>query len=126
MPNNPINSIGQGVAQDSGKSAASRPSTPVPDATASAPAAKQSIPDKSAAPIADPELVKKATEQINKFIQSSSRDLQFSVDQNLNRIIVKVVDKETGEVIRQIPGEETLAIANSLDTSKGVLIRSKA
>ena len=126
MPNNLINSIGQGVAQESGKSAASRPSTPVRDATASAPAAKQSISDKSAAPIVDPELVKKATEQINKFIQSSSRNLQFSVDQNLNRIIVKVVDKETGEVIRQIPGEETLAIANSLDTSKGVLIRSKA
>ena len=126
MPNNPINSIGQGIAQESGKSVAPRPSNSVPDATASLPTAKQSIPDKSAAPIADSELVKKATEQINKFIQSSARDLQFSVDTNLNRIIVKVVDKETGEVIRQIPGEETLAIANSLDTSKGVLIRSKA
>ena len=126
MPNNLINSIGQGIAQESGKSAAPRPSAPVPDATASAPAAKQSGSNTSAAPIADPELVKKATEQINKFIQSSSRDLQFIVDTNLNRIIVKVLDKETGEVIRQIPGEETLAIANSLDTSKGVLIRSKA
>jgi len=126
MPNDQISSIGQGVARDSGQPAASRPAAPVPEVTASAPPATQTEPSKSTVPIADPELVKKAAEQINEFIQSSSRNLQFSVDKNLNRIIVKVVDKETGEVIRQIPGEETLAIANSLDTQKGVLIQSKA
>jgi len=126
MPNDPINSIGQAVARDSGKSAAPLPSVPVPEDTASAPPATQTGPNKSTVPIADPELVKKAAEQINKFIQSSSRNLHFSVDQNHNRIIVKVVDKETGEVIRQIPGEETLAIANSLDAPRGVLIQSKA
>jgi len=125
MPNDPIKSIGQAVARDSGQSAAPRSTAPVPDETASAPPATQTGPNKSV-PIADPELVRKATEQINKFIQSSSRNLQFSVDQSNNRIIVKVLDKETGEVIRQIPGEETLAIANSLDTPKGVLIQSKA
>lgn len=126
MPNDPVNSIGQAVARDSGKSAAPRPPAPAPEDTASAPPATQTGPNKFTAPIADPELVKKAAEQINEFIQSSSRNLQFSVDKTLNRIIVKVVDKETGEVIRQIPGEETLAIANSLDTPKGVLIQSKA
>jgi len=125
MPNDPVNSIGQAVARDSGKSAAPRSSVSVPEDTASAPPATQTGPNKSTAS-ADPELVRKATEQINKFIQSSSRNLQFSVDQTNNRIIVKVLDKETGEVIRQIPGEETLAIANSLDTPKGVLIQSKA
>lgn len=128
MPNDPISSIGQAVARDSGKQAASLPpvSVPVPEKKASDPAATQTEPNKAPVPSADPELVRKAAEQINKFIQSSSRNLQFSVDQNNNRIIVKVVDKETGEVIRQIPGEETLAIANSLDTPKGVLIQSKA
>ena len=126
MPNDPISSIGQAVARDSGQPEAPRQSAPVPEVTANTPAATQTGPNQATAPSADPELVRKATEQINKFIQSSSRNLQFSVDQNLNRIIVKVVDKETGEVIRQIPGEETLAIASSLDTPKGVLIQSKA
>lgn len=126
MPNDPIINIGPAVARDSGKTAVSRPSTSVPEEPASAPPATQTGPSKFTTPIADPELVRKAAEQINKFIQSNSANLQFSVDQNHNRIIVKVVDKETGEVIRQIPGEETLAIANSLDTPKGVLIQSKA
>ncbi|MDP1681676.1 MAG: flagellar protein FlaG [Burkholderiales bacterium] len=126
MPNDPINSIGQAVARDSGKPEAPRQSAPVPEVTASTSSATQAGPNQATAPSADAELVRKATEQINKFIQSSSRNLQFSVDQNQNRIIVKVVDKETGEVIRQIPGEETLAIASSLDTAKGVLIQSKA
>lgn len=126
MPNDLISSIGQGVARDSGKSAAHQPSAPVPTESASAPAAMQTGPNKSITPIADPELVKKAAAQINEFIQSNSSSLLFSVDKAHNRIIVKVVDKETGEVIRQIPGEETLAIANSLDTQKGVLIQSKA
>ncbi|MBT9614036.1 MAG: flagellar protein FlaG [Burkholderiales bacterium] len=123
MPNDLISNIGQGVARESGK-AANQP-IPTPTETASAPAATQTGSSKST-PIADPELVKKAAAQINEFIQSSSRNLQFLVDKANNRIIVKVVDKETGEVIRQIPGEETLAIASSLNTSKGVLIQSKA
>jgi len=123
MPNDLISSIGQGVVRESGKAATP---VPVPTETASAPAATQTGPSKSNAPIVDAELVKKATEQISKFIQSNSSNLHFSVDKNHNRIIVKVVDKETGEVIRQIPAEETLAIASSLDTAKGVLIQSKA
>ena len=123
MPNDLVGSIGQGVARESGKAA-----TPVstPTETASAPAATQTGPSRSAVQAVDPELVKKATEQISKFIQSNSSNLLFSVDKSHNRIIVKVVDKETGEVIRQIPGEETLAIASSLDAVKGVLIQSKA
>ena len=126
MPNDLINSIGQAVERDSGKSAVSRSAAPAPEVTASAPAATQTGPSKSTVPITDPELVKKAAEKINEFIQSNSRNLQFSVDKHLNRIIVKVVDKETGEVIRQIPAEETLAIASSLDAPQGVIIRSKA
>ena len=126
MPNDLINSIGQAVERDSGKSAVSRSAAPAPEVTASAPAATQTGSSKSTVPITDPELVKKAAEKINEFIQSNSRNLQFSVDKHLNRIIVKVVDKETGEVIRQIPAEETLAIASSLDAPQGVIIRSKA
>ena len=123
MPNDLINTIGHEAIRDNGKSAAPRSSPSIPDEKASTPVTTQKG---STAPHADPELVKQATEQINKFIQSNSRNLQFSVDQNQRRIIVKVLDKETGEVIRQIPGEDTLAIANSLDTPKGVLIQSKA
>lgn len=126
MPNDQISSIGQALALDSGASAAHRTPPPVPAEAASIPAAKPPGLIGSANPSADPAVVKKAAEQIKEFVQASSHNLNFSVDKGSGRIIVKVVDQETGEVIRQIPAEETLAIANSLDTPRGVLIRSKA
>lgn len=122
MPNDQISSIGQSVVREA---PASRPGAPAPAETASAPAeAKPAAPP--AAQGADPAVLKKATEQINEFIKSSSRNLQFSVDKGTGRIIVKVVDQESGEIIRQIPPEETLAIAKNLDNPQGVIIRSKA
>lgn len=126
MPNDPVVSrIEAVVTRDPVKPVAQL--TPrAQEEVASASLLKQAEDVKPDAPIADPEAVKKAAAQINEFIQSNSRNLQFSVDQNRNQIVVKVVDRETGEVIRQIPAEETLAIANSLDTPKGVLIHSKA
>jgi flagellar protein FlaG len=40
--------------------------------------------------------------------------------------IVRVVDKETNQVVRQIPGQEMLAIRRALDRLQGILIRVKA
>lgn len=72
------------------------------------------------------ERVKEATERINEFIESVSRDLEFSVDKDTNRTVVKVLARESGEVIRQIPAEEVLKIARMLDELKGLIIREKA
>lgn len=122
MPNDQINSIGQAIARDSNATVANR-AAPVPaEATGGAATSHPG----TTAPVADPALVKRAAEQINEFIKSSSHNLQFSVDKDSGRIIVKVVDQETGALIRQIPSEETIAIASSLDKPQGVIIRSKA
>ncbi|WP_318556864.1 flagellar protein FlaG [Geobacter anodireducens] len=72
------------------------------------------------------ERVKEAAERINAFIESVSRDLEFSVDKDTNRTVVKVLARENGEVIRQIPAEEILKIAKVLDELKGLIIREKA
>ena len=63
------------------------------------------------------ERVESAVSKISDFVQSFQRDLQFTVDKESDRLVVKVVDSETQEVIRQIPSEETLRIAKSLDSS---------
>lgn len=77
---------------------------------------------------AEPSLaqVTEAVHNINKSLESLKQDLQFTVDSDSNRTVVKVVDQKTKEVIRQIPSEEALEIAKALDTVKGVLIRQKA
>jgi len=55
-----------------------------------------------------------AVSQLNDFVQSVQRDLQFEVDNNLGQTIVKVVDQKTQEVIRQIPDEVALRLAEKL------------
>lgn len=60
------------------------------------------------------EIVRKAVEDVNKFVQQIKTNLQFSVDEISGRTIITVVDSETGDVIRQIPAKEILAVANSI------------
>lgn len=70
--------------------------------------------------------VKEAAEKINEFIESMTTDLSFSVDKDTNMTVVKVLERESGDVIRQIPAEEILEIAKALDALKGLIIRKKA
>jgi flagellar protein FlaG len=58
--------------------------------------------------------VKQAARQLETFMQSMNRYLEFRVDQDSGRTIVTVKDKSTGEVVRQIPSEEVLRLAHNL------------
>jgi len=67
------------------------------------------------------ERLQKAAEQLNELMQNGQRRLNFSVDQNSDQVIVRVVDKVSQEVIRQIPGPEAIKIAENLDQMMGVI-----
>ena len=58
--------------------------------------------------------VSKAIEQLNDYVQSLQRDLRFSLDDDLGRAVVRVIDSSTQEVIRQIPNETALQLARNL------------
>ncbi|WP_405420577.1 flagellar protein FlaG [Marinobacter flavimaris] len=55
-----------------------------------------------------------AVSQLNDFVQNVQRDLQFEVDNELGQTVVRVVDQQTREVIRQIPDEVALRLAENL------------
>lgn len=55
-----------------------------------------------------------AVSQLNDFVQNVQRDLQFEVDNESGQTIVKVVDQSTQEVIRQMPDEVALRLAEKL------------
>lgn len=74
----------------------------------------------------DEERLKDAAEKINDFIASITTDLRFTIDKDTDRVVVKVISHKTGEVIRQIPSEETLKLAKALDSLKGLIIQEKA
>lgn len=67
----------------------------------------------SAKPVKDVEL-REAVSQINGYVQSVQRDLSFSVDEGSGRSVIKVIDRDSGETVRQIPSEEVLALASYL------------
>lgn len=89
------------------------------------PAAQDSEPAPRAAP-PDGAQLQQATEMINRAMRSMSRGLQFSVDQSTGKTVVRVVDQDTEEVIRQIPSEEVMKIASEIDRFQGMLLRQKA
>lgn len=71
---------------------------------------------------------------LNKFVQSIQRGIQFSVHEETGRSIITVTDRETGEEIRKFPSEEALAIADYIaetraqvsDVSKGIVFNQSA
>lgn len=67
-----------------------------------------------------------AVKKANQTIQLLRSNLQFSVDEATGIDVVKFIDTQTKEVIRQIPSEEMLSIAHRLDELTGMLIRDKA
>lgn len=62
-----------------------------------------------------------AIEQINKQLANSGRNLGISMDEVLNRPVVKVVNTQTGELVRQIPSEAVVKVAHTLEALKGLL-----
>lgn len=73
-----------------------------------------------------PSDIKQAVQDLNTYAQSLKRDLYFSIDEESGETVVKVTDHESGEVIRQIPSQEVLAIAHSLEKAQGLLFSTKA
>lgn len=70
--------------------------------------------------------------QLQDYVQSIQRDMQFHIDDATGRVVVQVIDSNSQEVVRQIPSEEMLAIARHLADSienneaKGFFIELKA
>ncbi len=56
-----------------------------------------------------------AVAKVSDYVQTVQRDIQFTVDEDLHRTIVKVIDSESGEVIRQIPDDIFLELARRLN-----------
>ena len=69
--------------------------------------------------------IQQAVTEITESLQTSTRQLSFSIDDNSARTIVSVVDQASGDIIRQIPSAEFLKIAEklkTLDTDRGSAI----
>ena len=68
----------------------------------------------------------KAVSDLNQSSQMKTQGLEFSIDEDSQRTVVKVIDQETKEVLRQIPTKEALALAKAFESAKGALISQSA
>ena len=69
--------------------------------------------------------LKQSVDDINKALTSSSISVQFQVDPDYKDLIVRIVDQDSGKLIRQMPTEDVVRISKAMDNLKGLLF-SKA
>ncbi|MBI5672624.1 MAG: flagellar protein FlaG [Nitrospirae bacterium] len=69
--------------------------------------------------------VEQAATRVNEVLSLANPQLRISVDDETERVVVKVVEQESGEVIRQIPPEELLELEKYLSSPKGLLLQEQ-
>jgi flagellar protein FlaG len=65
--------------------------------------------------------LEQAVGKVREALQQSSSQLQIEVDPDLHRVVVKILNGDSGEVIRQIPPQEVIDLAKNLSGAKGLL-----
>jgi len=70
--------------------------------------------------------VQAAATKIQTFVSSMSRDLSIHVDSSSGKAVIQVVDPQSNETVRQIPGEEALRLARTIDYLSSLLVSQKA
>ena len=67
--------------------------------------------------------IKEAIEVLNETLATKDRSIRFQLDETIDRAIITVVDKKTGDIVRQLPSEEMLRVAHNIENLKGILIK---
>lgn len=67
-----------------------------------------------------------AIDKLRKAAEASGSNLEFSLDKDSGKTVVKVVDQATGNLVRQIPSQDLLDIASSVEKMQGLLFKKEA
>jgi flagellar protein FlaG len=75
---------------------------------------------------ADHVSIDRAATRVNEVLSLADPQLKIEIDQETQRVIVKILERKSGEVIRQIPPEELLELEKYLSSPKGLLVQEQA
>ena len=70
------------------------------------------------------EELEQAVAKLNDYVQNTERKLNFQLDEDAGLTIIRVFDKATDELIRQIPNEEAVSLAQKLNQEEPLLLFS--
>lgn len=85
------------------------------------------LPTEAVSPVSDsPKTVESAVSDLKSIVQKVQRNLDFSVDESSGDVVVKVIDSESGKIVRQIPSEELLRLSERLEDMRSLMLGTKA
>lgn len=67
-----------------------------------------------------------AVKKLNDFVAPAVQAIRFELDQNTERMVVKVIDSVSQRVLRQIPNEQVLVMSQTLDKLQGLVVNHTA
>lgn len=70
--------------------------------------------------------LEKVVRELQDYVQAGKRQLDFSIDDTTGQVVVKVIASESGDVVRQIPSEAALKLAQSLRSGGSLLFDGEA
>ena len=89
----------------------------------------ESIGDRGLAIAADTfsiDRIREKVQELEAALPKASNSLVFSVDEVLNRAVITVVDKKSGEIVRTLPSDEVIRVVHNIDKMKGILFEGKS
>ena len=119
MANDALSTVKMPAFVPASTAAAARESAPVQ------PSQVERATQDAKATVTDAAAVKAAAAQIDSYLKSTNHELDFRLDSETGQMIVSVRDKATGDLIRQIPGEEVLRMARALKAGAAALVSLK-
>jgi len=69
--------------------------------------------------------IEKVAQQLQDFVASLNKGISFSVDEKSGKDVISVTDTISGELIRQIPSEEVLELAQRISKAAGIFIKDQ-
>ncbi len=67
-----------------------------------------------------------AVKKVQEFVNFAASDIEFSIDEDSGQTVVKIIDRATEEVIRQMPSEDMLDLSKALGKLQGLLLKQEA
>jgi len=96
-----------------------RVSVPQQPQSAQPSASLAAVPSTTAVPL------KETVQELQKILQQSAPGLELSIDKDSGEVVIKLVDTETKEVVRQFPSEEMLQVSKAIREMQGLLVSKK-
>lgn len=90
------------------------------------PAIEQTVEQDATENEQNPSKLTQVATELSDMMSMMRKGLEFKVDENSGQAVVTVLDKDTGDVIRQMPSEEALALAEKLSEVTGLLMKTEA